>query len=79
VRTGYALISWARRLWPDRFSWRPPPYEYELERPAIDILAGNGRVRELIDQDAPLPEIESSWQVDLGHFKKVRERYLMYE
>jgi len=79
VRTGYALISWARRLWPDKFSWRPPPYEYELERPAIDILAGNGRLRELIDKDATLSEIESSWQVDLGHFKKVRERYLIYE
>jgi uncharacterized protein YbbC (DUF1343 family) len=79
VRTGYAVISWARRLWPDRFSWRPPPYEYELERPAIDILAGNSRIRELIDQDAPLSEIESSWQVDLGHFKRVRERYLIYE
>ncbi len=79
VRTAYAILSWARRLWPREFSWRPPPYEYELERPAIDILAGNGRVRELIDNDASVSEIESSWQVDLGHFKKVRERYLIYE
>ncbi|MGH9318586.1 MAG: exo-beta-N-acetylmuramidase NamZ family protein [Vicinamibacteria bacterium] len=79
VRTGYALIRCAHRLWPKEFAWRPPPYEYELERPALDILAGNGRIRELIDDDRPLSEIEGSWQVDLGHFKKVRDRYLLYD
>ncbi|HXV61443.1 MAG TPA: DUF1343 domain-containing protein [Vicinamibacteria bacterium] len=79
VRTGYAILLGVRRLWPNEFSWRPPPYEYELERPPIDILAGNTRIRELIERDAPLSEIEGSWQVDLARFKKVRERYLLYD
>ena len=79
LRTGLALIRAARRLWPKEFSWRPPPYEYEHERPAIDILAGNSRVREQLEADLPLSDIESGWQVDLGHFKQIRERYLLYE
>jgi uncharacterized protein YbbC (DUF1343 family) len=79
VRTGYAILRAVRRLWPDDFTWRPPPYEYEYERPAIDILAGNSRIREWIEEDKPLADIEGSWQVDLARFKTVRERYLLYE
>ena len=79
LRTGYALIRAAHRLWPDEFDWRPPPYEYELERPAIDILAGNGSIRAQLEADAPLGEIEQAWHVDLARFKKIRERYLIYE
>jgi uncharacterized protein YbbC (DUF1343 family) len=78
LRTGYAILLAARRLWPDEFGWRPPPYEYEYERPAIDILAGNSSIREMIERDAPLQEIEGSWLVDLGRFKQVREGYLLY-
>ena len=78
LRTGYALIRAARRLWPDEFAWRPPPYEYELERPAIDILAGNGAIRGKLEAVAPISEIEEAWQVDLARFKKIRERYLIY-
>jgi len=78
LRTGYALVAAARRLWPEEFGWRPPPYEYELERPAIDILAGNSRIRGQLEDDLPLREIEDTWQVDLGHFRKIRERYLLY-
>jgi uncharacterized protein YbbC (DUF1343 family) len=79
VGTGYALLRAARRLCPDEFCWRPPPYEYEYERPAIDILAGNDRIRKWIDEDRPLREIEDSWRVELADFLKRRERYLLYE
>ncbi len=79
LRTGYAILLAARRLWPDDFAWRQPPYEYELERPAIDVLAGNSSIREKIEQDAPLQKIEDSWLIDLGRFKKIREGYLLYE
>jgi uncharacterized protein YbbC (DUF1343 family) len=79
LRTGYAILLIARRLWPDEFEWREPPYEYESVRPAIDILAGNSSIREMIERDASLQEIENSWLVDLGRFKKIREGYLLYD
>lgn len=78
LRTGIALLQALRRLWPKEFVWRPPPYEYELSRPAIDILAGSERLREQIESDRPLAEIQASWQTELGEFLKLRERYLAY-
>jgi len=78
VRTGLAILKVLRRLWPREFAWRRPPYEYETERPAIDVLAGNSRIREQIDADAPLAEIEGGWQEDLTRFRRIRSRYLLY-
>ena len=79
VRTGLAVLKVMRRLWPREFKWRPPPYEYEMKRLAIDVLAGNSRIREQIDADVPLAEIETGWQEDLARFQEIRARYLLYQ
>ena len=79
LRVGYALLIAIRKLWPDSFAWREPPYEYELERPAIDILAGNSEVRRAIEQGAEVQRLEQSWEADLERFRNIRERYLLYE
>jgi uncharacterized protein YbbC (DUF1343 family) len=52
VRTTAALIAVIRRLWPDTFAWRKPPYEYETVKPPIDILFGNCLFREALERDA---------------------------
>lgn len=36
--------------------WLPPPYEYETRRPPIDILFGDARLRETLDEAGDLPE-----------------------
>jgi len=79
VRTGYAILRAARQQSEADFAWRPPPYEYELERPAIDILSGSADIRKMLEEGVPVSDIEESWQVDLSRFKTVRERYLLYE
>ena len=38
-----------RRLWPDYDLWRDFPYEYELERLAIDVINGGPGLREWVD------------------------------
>lgn len=38
--TGIEIIRTARRMYPDDFEWKPPPYEYENEKLAIEILTG---------------------------------------
>ena len=48
-RIGLAILAACRRLWPDDFAWTSPPYEYEQEKPPIDILTGGPQVRETID------------------------------
>ncbi len=50
VGTTLALLATAAKLAPDQFRWLPPPYEYEMVKPPIDILFGAAALREQIDQ-----------------------------
>ncbi len=44
-----------RRLYPDYPLWRDFPYEYELERLAIDVINGGPALREWVDDPAAPP------------------------
>jgi len=79
VRTALAILKALRRLWPGEFAWRQPPYEYELERPPFDILAGGSRIRKQVEEDLPLIDIEGAWQDALSRFEHTRQRYLLYK
>ena len=79
VLTGVALIHMFRRFDPNRFSWRPPPYEYEHEKVPIDILAGSDVLRRQIETDTPLQAIAASWIGDEVEFDRIRRPYLLYQ
>jgi len=52
------------KLWPQEFRWLSPPYEYETEKPPIDILYGSDRLRTEISttDSTPLCEVDiESW------------------
>ena len=53
VLTSLAVLAAIRSLWPEQFQWLPPPYEYETEKPPIDIIAGTSRVRQRIGAIGP--------------------------
>ena len=38
--TGIEIIRRLRKLYPDQFAWKQPPYEYETEKLPIEILLG---------------------------------------
>ena len=78
VLTGVALIHMFRRFDPARFTWRPPPYEYEHHKAPIDILAGSDSLRRQIEVGAPLRAIVESWREDEASFARQREPYLLY-
>ncbi len=48
VNTSIAILHVVSRRWPSAFQWLDPPYEYETEKPPIDIIFGNQRLRESI-------------------------------
>jgi hypothetical protein len=58
-----------RSLRPDYSLWRDFPYEYELDRLAIDVINGSELLREWVDDPAATPadldalaaEDEASW------------------
>jgi uncharacterized protein YbbC (DUF1343 family) len=78
VLTGAALIQMFRRLNPDKFAWRQPPYEYEHEKLPIDILAGSDRLRRQIESNVSPTEMADSWRDDEAAFRRQRQPFLLY-
>ena len=39
-QTGVEIIRSIRKLYPDSFAWKQPPYEYEFEKLPIEVLLG---------------------------------------
>ena len=78
VMTGVSLMGEFRRADPDRFAWRQPPYEYEREKPPIDILAGSSALREQMETGVAAREIAASWEPSVAAFLNIRRRYLLY-
>ncbi len=78
VEAGVALIEAFRASDPDRFGWKPPPYEYEFEKMPIDCLAGSATLREQIDAGVSATEIAQAWKEPVDEFLKIRERVLLY-
>jgi len=76
--TTLSIIQECRELYPDHFSWRQPPYEYERERMPIDIILGDRRVRTALEQHQDLPALEASWQPELTQFRESAQRFLLY-
>ena len=79
VITGVAIISAIRRLYPDGFQWKQPPYEYVYDKLPFDVINGSSRLREQIEAEAPVSEIEESWREGLNEFAERRESYLLYD
>jgi uncharacterized protein YbbC (DUF1343 family) len=78
VITGVAIISAIRRLYPDSFEWKRPPYEYVHDKLPFDVINGSSRLREQIEAGRPVAEIEESWRDGLREFGERRETYLLY-
>ena len=79
VITGVAIIGAIRRLYPDRFEWKQPPYEYVYDKLPFDVINGGLRLREQIEGGTPSAEIEESWRDRLSEFAERRKPYLLYD
>lgn len=78
VRAAVALLWAARKLAPDDFAWRQPPYEYEHEKLPIDILWGGNGLRTGLDAGAGPDEILASEAEEIAVFGQDVDRYLLY-
>ncbi len=79
VFSGLLIIKTIRNLYADKFQWRKPPYEFERHRLPFDILIGNAWVREAIERNESMIKIEERWQAGLNEFKKIRNKYFLYD
>ncbi|MGQ9689658.1 MAG: exo-beta-N-acetylmuramidase NamZ family protein [Desulfobaccales bacterium] len=76
--TTLALLAVIRRLYPDQFAWRPPPYEYETERLPFDLLTGDPAIREGIDAGRPPADLEARWQAELEAYLNATREFWLY-
>ena len=79
VITGIAMVKLAYDLYPTEFRWKEPPYEYVYDRNPFDVIAGTSSIREAIEKGTDLGDIHKNWNEGLDAFRRVRERYLIYE
>jgi uncharacterized protein YbbC (DUF1343 family) len=75
--TGIAFLKSARALAKD-FAWREKPYEFVEEIPAIDLLAGDDKLRRQLEAGASLAEISAGWAEERAAFEALRQPALLY-
>ena len=78
VTTYTAAIAAIAGLWPDRFAWKQPPYEYETVKLPIDILAGGTRWREQVEAGLTPWQMKSGWLEELRAFADLTEAHRHY-
>ena len=79
VITGVAIVNAIHRLYPDLFAWQQPPYEYVYDKLPFDVITGTSKLREQIEANNSVLEIEESWREGLATFKEQRQQYLLYD
>jgi uncharacterized protein YbbC (DUF1343 family) len=68
-----------RRLRPDYPLWRDFPYEYEVERLAIDLITGSELLRQWVDDPEATPDdLETLTASDEAEWTAEREAVLLY-
>ena len=60
------------------FQWKSPPYEYEFEKMPIDLILGNRKLREAIENNENLEQAETSWKNEIQEFISVSRKYHLY-
>lgn len=68
-----------RQLQPDYPIWRDFPYEYELERLAIDVINGSTLLRDWVDDaHAEIQDLEQLCRSDEQAWEAERREYMLY-
>jgi len=74
----FALGVIASAMTYDGFDWRREPYEFETSRLAIDLLLGDNRLREMLEQQKPLDDIFAIFSDEEEQFLRVQKDYHRY-
>jgi uncharacterized protein YbbC (DUF1343 family) len=72
------LIERVYQRYSKQFAWRRPPYEYEKQKLAFDILCGTDRIRRTIEAGRAVRPLEKTWGQSIEHFRQERRPFLLY-
>ncbi|MCL5123821.1 MAG: DUF1343 domain-containing protein [Deltaproteobacteria bacterium] len=60
------------------FRWSDPPYEYVFDKLPIDVIIGDDSVRNSLENNRSVFEIEENYRPALENFLEVRRDFLLY-
>jgi uncharacterized protein YbbC (DUF1343 family) len=66
------------QMYPDRFAYKQPPYEYEYERLPMDLILGDQKVRHQIESGIPITDIVSTWHGSLSAYRQMINPLMLY-
>jgi len=78
LKTGLGVIYSLYDLYPQQFSFNPPPYEYEYEKLPIDILLGSDKPRLAMDKGASFKDFCNLVDAGKPSFLTLRKQFLIY-
>jgi uncharacterized protein YbbC (DUF1343 family) len=61
------------------FKWKQPPYEYETQRLPIDLIIGDRKIRERLENLESMDQIIESWQPNLNEFVDISRGFHLYK
>ncbi|MFP3871095.1 MAG: exo-beta-N-acetylmuramidase NamZ domain-containing protein [Syntrophobacteria bacterium] len=76
--TSLRLLQAVLLTHPDEFSWKQPPYEYELYHLPIEIILGSANLHKQLEAGVEPAELERAWQPRLDEFRELCAPYLLY-
>jgi uncharacterized protein YbbC (DUF1343 family) len=78
VALGLHLLKAFHDYAPGTFGWRPEPYEFVSDVPALDLLTGSSAAREAIETGTPLEPLLNQWQSYVSEFEASLDGILLY-
>ena len=78
-RTGVELLAAVREAAGGPIAWRAEAYEFVADRPAVDLLSGDGALRQALDGGGDLEGWLASWAGDEEAFRRERREILLYD
>jgi uncharacterized protein YbbC (DUF1343 family) len=78
-RLGLILLQALYHAHKDDFKWLPPPYEYEWSKRPIDILLGDGTLRQKLEKGSAVSSLEAAWKEELAGYQEGTADCLLYQ
>ena len=78
VETTIKFIAAVKKLYPNSFAWKNPPYEYEYDKMPIDILWGDDELRNVVDSMGNVDELVEKMKRERDEFGGMRREFLLY-
>jgi uncharacterized protein YbbC (DUF1343 family) len=74
----YEIIRFAYHMYPDKFEWKNPPYEYEYKRLPIDMISASVFIRENIENNISYSEIREDIDNNGNKYLNSVKPFLLY-